>query len=100
MPFKNLADFKRRLQPGVKLSIVNHLRPEMTRVATVLTATTASFSVTLPDAHPNKADYPDGSFMAWPKAAHFTAETGEMYVLKQRGNDLEAVLTCTYEILP
>lgn len=99
MAFKNLADFKRRIKPGVKLEITNHLQPQMSRTTTVLTVASKHFSTELPADHPNKAAYPDGSFNYWPDAKNFDAATGTTFMAQRVGNTFSSAKAVTYNIL-
>jgi hypothetical protein len=58
---KTLAELKRRIQPGVRLHIDNHIHPHISRDCEVIRAQTKDFSTTHPDA-------PRGSWVTYPAA--------------------------------
>lgn len=64
-PLGSVAAFKRACEPGATLRIVNHIRPQASRLATVLPKTNTVNLVTTADGAPR------GSHLRWPKAADF-----------------------------
>lgn len=62
-PLGSVAALKRTLTPGTTLRMVNHLRPQASRLTVVLPKTNSVDLVT----HAENA--PRGSHLRWPKAA-------------------------------
>jgi hypothetical protein len=62
-PLGSVAALKRALEPGATIRIVNHIRPQANRLATVLPKTNTVDLVTTAEGAPR------GSHLRWPKAA-------------------------------